>query len=104
MAQFVKEVDFEVNADACVGCNLCMMSCSFVKHRVYDQSISYITVTKDAGPNYRPERYFPKFEEDCDSCGFCLEFCYFGAIVNKKRPKELPELGEPQMSKTYSET
>lgn len=104
MPQFNKDEDFLVNSDACVGCNLCMMSCSFVKHRVYDTSIAYISVTKDAGPSYRPERYFPKFEESCDSCGFCLEFCYFGAIVNRKRPKPSLELGTPEVSKTYGET
>lgn len=103
MVQFVKEEDFIVNTDACVGCNLCMLACSFVKHRVYDASISYITVTKDSGPNYRPERFFPEFQDECDSCGFCLEFCHFGAIINKKRPKPSLELGEPEMSKTYSE-
>lgn len=103
MPQFDKELDFAVTYDACVGCNLCMMSCSFVKHRVYDQSVAYIKVTKDSGPDYRPERFFPEFQEACDSCGFCLEFCYFGAIVNTKRPKELLELGEPQMSSTYRE-
>ena len=97
-----KDTDFQVVAELCVGCQYCELACSFVKFQVYDRSKSYIRVTRDHESGV-PERYRVVFLDDCDSCSACLEYCYFGAITNLRRPKVLPRIPEPTLSRTVTE-
>ncbi|MFN8626121.1 MAG: 4Fe-4S dicluster domain-containing protein [Candidatus Binatia bacterium] len=102
MARANKDTDFQVHAELCVGCQYCELACSFVKFEVYDRSRSYIVVSRHHESKV-PETYKVVFTADCDSCGVCLEYCYFGAIVNLKHPKLLPPLPEPKLSRTLTE-
>lgn len=97
-----KQLDFEVVSENCVGCYYCQLACSFVKFRVYDRDKAYITVERDHAAG-KTEQYQVQFLDLCDSCGFCLEYCYFDAIRNRKKPRELKPLVEPGVSKTYLE-
>jgi Fe-S-cluster-containing hydrogenase component 2 len=97
-----KDTDFQVASENCVGCYYCQMACSFVKFRLYDRANAYISVERDHNAG-KTEQYKVRFLDLCDSCAFCLEYCYFDALRNLKKPKEIKPLVEPGVSKTYLE-
>lgn len=99
-AKFDKDVDFLVFNEKCVGCMYCVQACAFVKTQTYNVSKSRVSVERDYEARSH-ERYIVKFLETCDSCGFCLEYCYFDAIRNVQHPhEERTVLPDPGLSKT----
>lgn len=73
---FDEKTGFEIAPELCTGCGLCMLSCTHVKKRVFAFEGAYIVIDRDG----TKESFLPRFTDDCDSCGFCLNYCGFEAI------------------------
>lgn len=71
-----EKTGFEIVPDLCTGCGLCQLSCTHIKHRVFSLAGAYITIERQGND----ESFVPRFTDDCDSCGFCLNYCGFDAI------------------------
>lgn len=67
---------FEIVPELCTGCGLCQLSCTHIKHRVFSLADAYITIER----RDNDESFVPRFTADCDSCGFCLNYCGYEAI------------------------
>lgn len=72
-----KNKSMETVSDNCVGCNMCQMACSWIKHGGFNPSIAYIDIQR----RKNDELHFDAlFTDQCDSCGFCAYFCEYDAI------------------------
>lgn len=100
MAKYDKAVDFQVQAERCVNCLYCQLACSFVKLRRYEPASAHLKVERDLGSPF-PERYVVRFTAECDGCGVCLDYCYFNAIRNLRKPERDLSLPEPKVSHTF---
>ncbi len=69
----------ETNPEACSGCHLCELSCSFAWTRKYNPAKSRIII--EEGASFEPYRI--SFNEKCNDCGICVGYCYFGALKSK---------------------
>lgn len=67
---------FEIWPELCTGCGLCQLSCTYVKQRVFALEGAFITIERQG----TKESFVPQFTDDCDSCGFCINYCGFEAI------------------------
>lgn len=60
----------------CIGCLHCQMACSFVKHKEFNPSKSYVQLQYN-----RFNRVVGLvFTDDCDDCGVCIRRCPTEAI------------------------
>ena len=67
--------------DNCVGCVLCQLACSWVKHGEFNPAKSFIDIQRN---ELREGHWKASFTEDCDVCGYCFSFCHFDAIHLQK--------------------
>ena len=65
-----------VVSENCTGCLLGRLACSPLKPSSFSPSRSHVEVTRVG----HAERYAVRFTSQCDRCGFCVNFCSFGAI------------------------
>ena len=79
---FDERTGFEIEPDLCTGCGLCQLSCTYIKKRVFSLEGAYVTIDR-VGTR---ESFLPTFTDECDSCGFCLNYCGFEAI---RKPGEV---------------
>lgn len=129
-----------VDVDRCSGCRLCEMVCSFIHENSFSSSASRITVLKEDGFGFDlpvacwhcsrclpmetcPEKALKRStqgliyvsEEECVSCGKCVEACPVGAIrlhpekhtpliCDQCRGKPLCVKKCPTKALTYAET
>jgi len=73
---FDEKTGFEIAPELCTGCGLCQLSCTHIKKRVFAFEGAYITIDRVG----TEESFLPQFTDDCDSCGFCLNYCGYEAI------------------------
>jgi ferredoxin len=99
-ARFDKATDFQIMSERCVNCLYCQLACSFVKVHRYEPASAFVRVERDLTTPF-PERYRIRFTEECDGCGVCLDYCYFNAIRNLKKPEKDLGLPEPKVSHTF---
>ena len=62
------------------GCCYCQLACSFIKAGRFGWADSRITVRRLEGK----ERYQLGFAPDCDGCGYCAKYCFFGVLGENK--------------------
>lgn len=65
-----------VYSDLCSGCGYCQLACSFKKTGSFGFADARVNIRKVDGK----ERYQVAFLEDCDRCGFCSRYCYYGVL------------------------
>lgn len=65
----------------CTGCVLCQLACTHIKTSAYGLSQALIEVTRIGFE----ERYDVRFKPECDSCGFCANYCAYDAIERVRR-------------------
>jgi len=70
-----------VYSDLCSGCGYCQLACSFAKTGTFGSGNSRISIRRAEGK----ELYRVGFLEDCDHCGFCAKYCFFGVLSDAKR-------------------
>jgi len=65
-----------VEAEKCVGCRVCQLTCSFLYYNSFNPSKSRIKVFDIYG-------LVPiiEFTEECVQCGECAKNCLYGALV-----------------------
>ena len=78
---FDEKTQLEIHPELCTGCGLCQLSCTHIKLREFSLAGAYIQIDR-VGTD---ESFVPRFTDECDSCGFCLNYCGFEAI---RRPGE----------------
>lgn len=66
-----------VLSDACRGCHLCQLACSFYKTGVFRLSNSRVGIRRNVD---KIERYGVSLLDTCDDCGWCVRFCGYGAL------------------------
>ncbi len=64
-----------VSGQPCSGCGYCQLACSLIKTGSFNPLkarvvVSYASVGVSS----------VTFLEDCDSCGYCAKFCYYGVL------------------------
>ena len=65
-----------VYSDRCSGCGYCQLACSFVKTGAFGWADAKISIRRVVGK----ERYRIGFLNDCDRCGFCAKYCFYGVL------------------------
>lgn len=65
-----------VVSENCTGCQLCRLACSHIKTSAFGLSQALIKIDRVGFD----ERYVVGFTPECDRCGFCVNYCCFGAI------------------------
>ena len=66
--------------EACRGCRICQLVCSFAWKRSYNPAQSRILIededaTKTVGIT---------FTDECNDCGICVTYCFYGALEMKE--------------------
>ena len=65
-----------VYSELCSGCGYCMLACSFIKTGTFNPAESKIRLHRNDGK----ERYCISFDSDCDACGYCARYCFYGVL------------------------
>ena len=62
--------------EACSGCLMCQLACSFAWARAYNPAQSRILIEEvdDTGP------FRIAFTDECNDCGLCVRYCFYGAL------------------------
>lgn len=73
------------DAEACRGCRICELVCSFHHKRVFSPELSSIKVSR----NNRTGGNEWSIDSTCDSCKgeihpLCVEYCVYGALKGVK--------------------
>lgn len=65
-----------IGSEKCTGCLLCKLACSMVKTKKYSYSRALIDVARVDNV----ERYRVTLKQGCDGCGYCVQYCAYGAL------------------------
>jgi Fe-S-cluster-containing hydrogenase component 2 len=69
--------------EACSGCLICQLACSFAFTKSYNPSKSRILIEEvDATEPFRIS-----FTEECNDCGLCVRYCFYGALEMEGRKR-----------------
>lgn len=74
-----------VRTDACYGCRVCELVCSFHHHGIFSPELSSIQVLR----SMRTGEIEWSIDSNCDFCKgeprpLCVEFCLYGAVMEEK--------------------
>jgi len=69
-----------VSSEDCGGCGNCQLACSFFKTGIFNPASSRIKLNRVEGK----ERWSISFTDDCDQCGMCAKYCYYGVLRGGK--------------------
>ena len=74
----------QANSEACSGCQMCQLICSFAWARSFSPAQSYILIEEleDEIP------YRISFTDDCRDCGLCVKYCFYGALKLREGAKK----------------
>ena len=82
MVMMRKGAPIAVDAAKCTGCLICELRCSLRFEKAFNPSRAKIMIRKLVeGEN----EYSIAFAEDCDNCGICARFCFYGALTQHKK-------------------
>jgi len=75
-----KAMKYLLNYDQtrCSGCLQCQLTCSFQYFSFFQLSASYIQI------NSHENEYKAIFTDDCTRCGYCADYCLFGALTKSR--------------------
>jgi ferredoxin len=62
----------------CSGCLQCQLICSFKYFGFFKLSASCIQI------NSQETEYSAIFTDDCNRCGYCADYCLFGALTKSQ--------------------
>jgi len=69
-----------IASDLCTACGYCQLACSMAKTGEFNPALSRIRLSRVDGK----ERYAVSFTEDCDRCGNCAKYCFYGVLRGGK--------------------
>ncbi|MFC1951659.1 hypothetical protein ACFLYI_01275 [Chloroflexota bacterium] len=74
-----------INAEACVGCRICEIACSFHHNHTFSPELSSIKISRD---NQNGEIGL-SVDPTCDLCDgedqlLCVKYCIYGVISEEK--------------------
>lgn len=67
----------KVIPEACSGCRLCELTCSFAWVRYFNLTLSRIIIDETDDIN---NPFAISFTEECNDCGLCVKNCFYGAL------------------------
>ena len=79
-----KECPMLLYPERCTGCRICQIRCSVQEQGEFNPSKAYIVVTRDHGTRTS----HLALTDDCTWCGYCVQFCTYGALELKEWAKE----------------
>ena len=65
-----------VVSEKCTGCHLCRLACTHIKTSTFGLSQALIEITRVG----LDEKYEVSLKPECNRCGFCVNYCGYGAI------------------------
>ena len=73
----------QVIPEACSGCLMCQLACSFAFTKSFNPAQSRILIEEidDIQP------YRISFTDECNDCGVCVRYCFYGALEMEGRKK-----------------
>ncbi len=72
-------------SDKCSGCLTCQLACSYFTEGVFSLSKAKLRISRyEEG-----SRFMIAFLPNCTNCGFCADYCPWGAIAKVKSKKEV---------------
>ena len=71
----------QVIPEACSGCLMCQLACSFAWTRKYNPVRSRILIEEVSAT--APFRI--AFTSECNDCGICARYCYYGALQLRRK-------------------
>ncbi len=71
-----------VNTEKCAGCLICELRCSLRHEKAFNPSKAKIKIRKLVDQD---TEYSVTYAEDCDNCGVCARYCFYGALVQQKK-------------------
>jgi len=69
--------------EECQLCSMCQLVCTLKLEKAFNPAKARIKVT----PIIRPSGELDvsiSFNDDCDSCGICAKYCFYGALTRQK--------------------
>lgn len=70
--------------EACSGCLMCQLACSFAFTKSYNPSQSRILIEEvDAISPFKIT-----FTDECNDCGLCVKYCFYGALEMKEDKRQ----------------
>ena len=73
-----------VNAENCAGCLSCQLVCSLTYQKEFNPARAHIQVEYLGRSGNDNQVYFT---DDCTECGLCAQYCYYNALIPKKKEK-----------------
>jgi len=78
-------MELVLNSEACNGCRICELACSFHHQRVFAPEYSSLKVSSD----YREGKIHLSLEATCDFClqesqPMCVQYCVTGALQKRE--------------------
>ena len=78
-----KSKGLQITADStkCVGCLLCELRCSLRFEKAFNPAEAAIAIRRKVKS---ASEYEISFNEICDNCGLCVQFCNYGALTQTR--------------------
>jgi len=67
-----------IDATRCTGCLLCELRCSLRFIKAFSPAKAAIAVYRKVES---ADEYGVTFNDSCDNCGLCVQFCNYGALT-----------------------
>ncbi|MFC1995047.1 4Fe-4S binding protein [Chloroflexota bacterium] len=71
----------QVITEACSGCRMCQLACSFAWVKSFNPAQSRILVEEIDDTSL----FQITFTDECNACGICVRYCFYGALKMKDR-------------------
>ena len=78
----------------CQLCSMCQLICTLKHEKAFNPSKAFIKLSKVIKPSGELDVAI-SFTEECDNCGLCARYCFYGAL---SRVKAADTSGQPARS------